>query len=249
MLAAVVAILLYIWFRFEWQFGIGAVIALTQCPHDHWPFALLQLEFNVSTVAAVLTIAGYSINDTVVVHDRVRENMRRYKRLSMIDLFNRSINETLSRTVMTLCDDVVSAVCPVLLWRRGHSRFYHCPYLGRIRGNLFFYCSGSTVVDLFKIDRSLSNEMKTKRPQRGHRRFDITPLVPKTVSSFRAMAPVVLRSHGSVSRVDHRLRPTCPGISPNTMTSISNLMAVLEEALHRDLANRLWAMMQPYRAS
>lgn len=101
-LAAVGAILLYIWFRFEWQFGVGAVIALT---HDVITtiglFALLQLEFNVSTVAAVLTIAGYSINDTVVVYDRVRENLRRYKRLSLIELFNRSINETLARTVMT----------------------------------------------------------------------------------------------------------------------------------------------------
>ena len=101
-LAAVGAILLYIWFRFEWQFSVGAVIALT---HDVITtiglFALLQLEFNVSTVAAVLTIAGYSINDTVVVYDRVRENLRRYKRLSLIELFNRSINETLARTVMT----------------------------------------------------------------------------------------------------------------------------------------------------
>lgn len=101
-LAAVGAILLYIWFRFEWQFGVGAIVALT---HDVLTtiglFAFLQLEFNVATVAAVLTIAGYSINDTVVVYDRVRENLRRYKRLSLIELFNRSINETLSRTVMT----------------------------------------------------------------------------------------------------------------------------------------------------
>jgi preprotein translocase subunit SecF len=101
-LAAVGAILLYIWFRFEWQFGVGAIIALT---HDVLStiglFALLQLEFNVATVAAVLTIAGYSINDTVVVYDRVRENLRRYKTTPLIELFNRSINETLSRTVMT----------------------------------------------------------------------------------------------------------------------------------------------------
>jgi preprotein translocase SecF subunit len=91
-----------IWFRFEWQFGVGAVIALT---HDVLTtiglFALLQLEFNVATVAAVLTIAGYSINDTVVIYDRVRENLRRYKTTPLIELFNRSINETLSRTVMT----------------------------------------------------------------------------------------------------------------------------------------------------
>jgi len=99
---AILAILVYIWFRFEWQFGLGAVTALV---HDVIStiglFALLGLEFNLSTVAAVLTIAGYSINDTVVVFDRVRENLRKYKTKPLPELFNRSINETLSRTVMT----------------------------------------------------------------------------------------------------------------------------------------------------
>ncbi len=99
---AIIAILVYIWFRFEWQFGLAAVIALV---HDVLSiigiFALLGFEFNLSTVAAVLTIAGYSINDTVVVFDRVRENLRRYKKLSLPELLNRSINETLSRTVIT----------------------------------------------------------------------------------------------------------------------------------------------------
>jgi len=101
-LSAIGAILLYIWFRFEWQFGLGAVIALV---HDVIStiglFALLQLEFNLATVAAILTIAGYSINDTVVVYDRVRENMRRYKKMAYEELFNISINQTLSRTVVT----------------------------------------------------------------------------------------------------------------------------------------------------
>ncbi len=99
---AILAMLIYIWFRFEWQFSVGAVAALT---HDVLAtigvFALTQMEFNLSTVAAVLTIAGYSINDTVVVFDRVRENLRRYKSKPLPDLLNRSINETLSRTVMT----------------------------------------------------------------------------------------------------------------------------------------------------
>jgi preprotein translocase subunit SecF len=99
---ALLSILLYIWFRFEWQFGVGAIMALT---HDILStiglFALLQYEFNLATVAAVLTIAGYSINDTVVVYDRVRENLRKYKRMDLADVFNMSINETLSRTTMT----------------------------------------------------------------------------------------------------------------------------------------------------
>jgi preprotein translocase SecF subunit len=101
-LYALIAILAYIWFRFEWQFAIGAIIALI---HDViltlGIFSLLGLEFNLSTVAALLTIVGYSLNDTVVIYDRVRENLRRYKTMALADLIDRSINETLARTVMT----------------------------------------------------------------------------------------------------------------------------------------------------
>jgi len=99
---ALAAMLLYIWFRFEWQFGVGAVVALG---HDVLltvgMFSLLGLEFNLSTVAAILTIAGYSINDTVVVYDRVRENLRKYKVMDLIELLNLSLNDTLSRTLLT----------------------------------------------------------------------------------------------------------------------------------------------------
>ncbi len=99
---AIGAILIYIWFRFEWQFGVGAVIALT---HDVLTtiglFAFTQLEFNLATVAAILTIAGYSINDTVVIYDRVREELRRYKKLDMPAVLNLAVNRTLSRTFMT----------------------------------------------------------------------------------------------------------------------------------------------------
>jgi preprotein translocase subunit SecF len=99
---ALLAIMLYVWFRFEWQFAVAAVVALV---HDVLLtiglFAFLQEEFNLATVAAILTIAGYSINDTVVVFDRVRENLRKYKKMPMAELMNQSINETLSRTVMT----------------------------------------------------------------------------------------------------------------------------------------------------
>ena len=95
-------ILIYIWFRFEWQFSIAAIFALS---HDVLTtiglFSLLNLEFNLAIVAALLTTAGYSINDTVVVFDRVRENLRRYKSQENIVIYNRSINETLSRTVIT----------------------------------------------------------------------------------------------------------------------------------------------------
>ena len=101
-LLAVGAVLIYIWLRFEWQFGIGAVVALV---HDVILtigfFSLTQLVFDLSTIAALLTIIGYSLNDTVVVYDRVRENLRRFRKVPLPDLFNTSINETLARTVMT----------------------------------------------------------------------------------------------------------------------------------------------------
>jgi len=99
---SLIAILIYIWLRFEWQFGFGAVVALT---HDViftlGVLSILKIEFSLSTIAAILTIAGYSINDTVVIFDRVRENLRKYKKMDLVDLFNLSINNTLSRTVMT----------------------------------------------------------------------------------------------------------------------------------------------------
>ncbi|MGF1605409.1 MAG: protein translocase subunit SecF [Rhodothalassiaceae bacterium] len=99
---AVIAVLIYIWLRFEWQFGLGAVIALV---HDVVLtigfFSITQLEFNLSIIAAILTIIGYSLNDTVVVYDRVRETIRRFRRLEMVDLLNLSLNQTLSRTIMT----------------------------------------------------------------------------------------------------------------------------------------------------
>ena len=99
---ALLAIMVYIWFRFEWQFSIAAIFALA---HDILTtiglFALTSFEFNLATVAAILTIAGYSINDTVVVFDRVRENLRRYKSYELRAILNKSLNETLSRTVMT----------------------------------------------------------------------------------------------------------------------------------------------------
>ena len=100
--AGILAIVAYVWFRFEWQFAAGAVLALT---HDVLVtvgiFSLFQFEFDLSTVAALLTILGYSVNDTVVVSDRIRENLRKYKKMDLTELLNLSINETLSRTILT----------------------------------------------------------------------------------------------------------------------------------------------------
>ena len=100
--AAMIAILIYIWLRFEWQFSVGAVAALI---HDVIVtigiFSLLQIRFDLATIAAILTIVGYSINDTVVIFDRLRENLRKFKTTPLQEVMNRTVNETLSRTLMT----------------------------------------------------------------------------------------------------------------------------------------------------
>jgi preprotein translocase SecF subunit len=99
---AMIAILIYIWFRFEWQFAVAAIASLV---HDVTGtvglYSALNLEFNLSSIAAILTIIGYSLNDKVVIFDRIRENLRKYKRMPLTELLNTSINETLSRTVLT----------------------------------------------------------------------------------------------------------------------------------------------------
>jgi preprotein translocase subunit SecF len=99
---AMIAISIYIWFRFEWQFGVGALVTLF---HDVAVtlgfFSLTQLQVDLNVVAAVLTIVGYSLNDTVVIYDRIRENLRKYRKMAIVPLLNLSLNETLARTVAT----------------------------------------------------------------------------------------------------------------------------------------------------
>jgi len=108
-IVAIISMLIYIWFRFELPFAIGAVVALM---HDTiltvGMFSLTALEFNLSTVAAILLIIGYSMNDTVVVYDRVRENLKKYKKLQINLLLNKSINETLSRTINTTATTILA---------------------------------------------------------------------------------------------------------------------------------------------
>ncbi len=102
MAVALIGIMIYIWFRFEWQFAVGAIVSTL---HDLIVtlgfFALFKLEFNLASIAALLTIVGYSLNDTVVVYDRIRETLRKYKKMPIDELINRAINDTLARTTVT----------------------------------------------------------------------------------------------------------------------------------------------------
>lgn len=116
LLAAMGAIALYIWIRFEWQFGVGALFALF---HDVsltlGMFALFQLEFSLQIIAAILAIIGYSLNDTIVIYDRIRENLKKFRKMELPALLDLSVNETLARTVMTSLTLLV-ALLPLLLF-------------------------------------------------------------------------------------------------------------------------------------
>jgi len=113
---AMIGIAIYIWIRFEWQFGVGALVTLF---HDVWMtlgfFSLTQLEFNLNVVAAILTIVGYSLNDTVVIYDRIRENLRKYRKMEIVPLLNLSLNETLSRTMVTSLSILLALLALLLI--------------------------------------------------------------------------------------------------------------------------------------
>ena len=116
LIAAMAAISIYIWVRFEWQFGIGALLSLA---HDVTltlgMFALTQLEFDLNIVAALLTLIGYSLNDTIVVYDRIRENLKKYRRMPMPELLDLSVNETLSRTIVTSLSMLITLAALLVL--------------------------------------------------------------------------------------------------------------------------------------
>lgn len=113
---AILAITAYIWFRFEWQFAIGAMVGLL---HDIITtlgvLSLLDFDFSLTTVAAILTLAGYSVNDTVVTYDRIRENLRKYKKMPQYELLNKSINDIFSRTILTGLTTLLASLA-LLIW-------------------------------------------------------------------------------------------------------------------------------------
>jgi preprotein translocase subunit SecF len=115
-IAAVIMVLIYIWFRFEWQFGVGAVASLL---HDViitiGVLSVLRIEFNLNTIAAILTIIGYSLNDTVVIYDRIREYLRKFKKKPFIDVINEALNSTLARTIVTGTSTLI-ALLALYVW-------------------------------------------------------------------------------------------------------------------------------------
>ena len=155
--AGILAICAYVWFRFEWQFAVGAIVALT---HDvllvAGIFALFQLEFDLSIVAALLTILGYSVNDTVVVSDRIRENLRKYKRMELNELLNLSINETLSRTILTGCTAIAVLISLYIFGGEVIRNFNLAMLLGVVIGTYSSIFIGAPLLGYLGVKRDWS---------------------------------------------------------------------------------------------
>ena len=160
---AILAVLSYLWFRFEWQFAVGAIIGTM---HDLLLtvgfFSVTQLEFNQTSIAAILTIVGYSLNETVIVLDRIREVMRKYKRLSTAEIVDMSVNAVLPRTIMTATTVFLALLALVLPWRPCHPLVLGGDDLGHFRRHL--------LVDLHLLaDADLSRRAR-RHVRQGRRR-------------------------------------------------------------------------------
>lgn len=159
-LFSMIGILAYVWFRFEWQFGVAAIVALL---HDAIAtiglFAFFQMDFDLSTVAAILMIAGYSINDTVVVFDRIRENLRKYKKMPLPELFNMSVNQMLSRTLMTSVTTLLALIALYVLGGEVIRGFVDALIFGILIGTYSSIFVASPVLLLTNLKRS---EVQTK---------------------------------------------------------------------------------------
>ncbi len=158
------AMLIYIWIRFEWQFSLGAILALF---HDVLLtlgiFSLLNLEINLSIVAAVLTIVGYSMNDTVVIFDRIRENLKKYSNIAIFDLTNISINETLSRTIITSITTLLALISIYIFGGEILRGFSLAMILGVLFGTYSSIYIANPILILLKVSqRTILKEDETK---------------------------------------------------------------------------------------
>ncbi|MEM8749261.1 MAG: protein translocase subunit SecD [Pseudomonadota bacterium] len=173
-LASLLAIMVYIWFRFEWQFALGAVVATM---HDViltiGMFAVLQLEFSLSSIAAILTIVGYSLNDTVVVYDRIRENLRKYKKLSIRDLLDLSINDTLARTVMTSVTTLLALLALYFLGGEVLRGFTFAMIFGVLVGTYSSIFIAAPILILFKL-RPGAMDKADPSPYHGQEAQEVT---------------------------------------------------------------------------
>jgi preprotein translocase subunit SecF len=157
MILAFLAIMVYIWVRFEWQFGVGVLVALV---HD----VILSLgfmsmtgyDFNLSSIAAILTVIGYSVNDSVVIYDRIRENLRKYSNKKIVDLINLSINETLSRTTITVFTTLLANLALIIFGGEAIRSFSILVFFGVFAGTYSSIFISAPILTLFNF-KNLSN--------------------------------------------------------------------------------------------
>ncbi len=163
-LAGTAGILAYVWLRFEWQFAVGTVAALI---HDVLVtvgiFALFQIKFDLTIVAALLTILGYSVNDTVVIFDRLRENLAKYKQMPLRDMMNLTANETLSRTIMTASTTLISLIVLMIFGGDVIRGFVFAMLMGVILGTYSTLYMAKNIVLMIGVDRT----EKAKRKDKG----------------------------------------------------------------------------------
>ena len=163
---ALAAMLFYIWIRFEWQFSVGSIVALF---HDVvitlGIFSVLSLEINLSIIAAVLTIVGYSMNDTVVIYDRIRENLFKYTKISISDIANLSINETLARTIITSLTTLLALLSIYVLGGEILRGFSFAMILGVLIGTYSSIFVASPLLKLMKVSyKTLEKEEEIIKP-------------------------------------------------------------------------------------
>ncbi len=161
-------IFIYVWFRFEWQFALGAVVALV---HDVFltvgVFSALQIDFDLTIVAALLTILGYSINDTVVIYDRIRENLRKYKKMPLQQLLDLSVNETLSRTIMTVGTTFLALLALYLFGGEVIRGFTFAMLFGVLVGTYSSVFIAAPFLILIGVKRDWSNVKAAAAPKTG----------------------------------------------------------------------------------
>lgn len=168
--AALAAILIYIWIRFEWQFAVGAIVATL---HDViimlGLFVLTGIEFNLTSIAAVLTIVGYSLNDTVVVYDRMRENLKRYRKMPLPILIDASINQTLSRTVLTAATTLLALLALYLFGGDVIRSFSFAMLFGVALGTFSSIYIAAPVLIVFRLRPEASNGEESNKTDAGVR--------------------------------------------------------------------------------
>ncbi|WP_347939285.1 protein translocase subunit SecF [Rickettsia oklahomensis] len=159
MLFSFLAIMVYIWVRFEWYFGLGILIALVHDVIIALGFmSMTKLDFNLSTIAAVLTIIGYSVNDSVVIYDRIRENLRKYHKKNITEIINLSINETLSRTILTVITTLLANLALILFGGEAIHSFSVLVFFGIIAGTYSSIFISAPILTVFANKKKFNNK-------------------------------------------------------------------------------------------